>query len=396
MTTALLAALSLGVWLYLIVGRGGFWRCAERDDALAPASPENWPAVAAIVPARDEAEVIAQSLGSLLDQDYPGRFSIVLVDDQSSDGTAAIAQNVAESAAASARLTVLRGAEPGPGWTGKLWAMRQGLAHAAAEPGPPEFILFTDADIAYAPDVLRRLVAGAWARDGGLVSLMAKLRCRSPAERLLIPAFIFFFQKLYPFAWVNDPTRDMAAAAGGCMLVNRRALLRAGGLESIRGALIDDCALARLLKSEGLIWLGLTHHVRSLRAYPAFADIRRMVIRSAYAELRFSPWRLAGATLGMGLTYLVPPVLALFTSGWPQFAGIFTYFLTVLAFAPTLRFYGLSRVWGLALPLIAAIYMAFMLDSAVQHWRGRGGYWKGRIQAAPRTKSESLKSDCRV
>ncbi len=214
-----------------------------------------------------------------------------------------------------------------------------------------------------------------------LTSLMVKLRCESFAERLLVPAFVFFFAMLYPFAFVNDPKRKLAAAAGGCMLVRRQALTDAGGLKEIRGALIDDCALAALLKQEGPIWLGLTRRVASLRPYPKIADIRRMVARSAYAELRYSPLRLAGALVGMVLTYLVPPLLTLFADGAPRVLGLVVWLAMALAFVPTLRLYGRSPLWGLALPAIAAFYTAFTLDSAIQHWRGRGGAWKGRFQA---------------
>jgi hopene-associated glycosyltransferase HpnB len=259
--------------------------------------------------------------------------------------------------------------------------MRQGVAHAEDTPAPPDFLLFTDADIAYAPGALQRFASTALARGAVLTSLMVKLRCESFAERLLIPAFIFFFQKLYPFAWVNDPARGTAAAAGGCMLVRREALKRVGGLDAIRGALIDDCALGAVLKRQGPLWLGLTDQVRSLRPYPAFGDIRRMVARSAYAELRYSPLRLAGAVLGMALTYLAPPVLTVFADGAAQALGAAAWTLLTVAYLPTLRFYGLSPLWALALPAVAAIYMAFTVDSAVQHWQGRGGAWKGRLQA---------------
>jgi hopene-associated glycosyltransferase HpnB len=379
-----IATATLVVWLYLILGRGGFWRTSAHDAALAPGErseiPIEWPRVMAIVPARDEAEVVGETVGSLLRQSYAGRFTITVVDDQSTDGTADAARRAAAAAGAADRLTVLRGSDLPPGWTGKLWAMQQGIARAEEQPEPPDFILFTDADIAYAPGILERLVRGALTRGTVLTSLMVKLRCDSPAERLLIPAFIFFFRKLYPFAWVNDPARSTAAAAGGCMLVRRQALKAAGGLDAIRGALIDDCALGALLKRQGPIWLGLTADARSLRAYPAMGDIRRMVARSAYAELRYSPARLAGAVLGMTLTYLAPPLLTVLGDGPAQALGAAAWLLMMGAYLPTLRFYGLSPLWALALPAIAAIYMAFTIDSAVQHWQGRGGAWKGRLQ----------------
>jgi len=387
-SAGLVAIAGLAIWLYLLLGRGLFWRAAERDDALVGADDSrtparDWPSVMAIVPARNEAEHIATSVGSLLRQTYPGRFDILLVDDQSADETGEIALRAAGASAASGRLTVLRGSEPPAGWAGKLWAMHQGFQHVGALPEPPDFVLFTDADIAYtAPDMVERLVRGAGGRGSVLTSLMVKLRCETFAERLLVPAFIFFFAKLYPFAWVNDPRRKLAAAAGGCMLVKRDALQAAGGLQAIRGALIDDCALAALLKRQGPIWLGLTQRIVSLRPYPHLADFRRMVVRSAYTELHHSPLRLAGAVAGMAFTYVAPPLVALF-AGWPAWAiAAAAWTLMMLAYIPTLRFYGRSPLWALALPLIAALYTAFTIESAVQHWRGRGGAWKGRLQAA--------------
>ena len=307
MIVTALSFLPLAVWTYLLFGRGWFWLCRERDDFVASANdirrenaPHSWPGVVAIIPARDEADLIARSVGSLLRQDYGGRFSVVVVDDQSADGTAAAALAAARPAGAADRLRIVSGSSLPPGWTGKLWAMRQGLAAIDAGPVAPEYVLFSDADIAYAPHALARLVAIADAKNSVLTSLMVKLRCESAAERWLVPAFVFFFQMLYPFAFVNDPARGTAAAAGGCMLARRATLDAAGGLEALRGALIDDCALGALMKRQGPVWLGLTESVHSLRAY-TFADFRRMVARSAFAELRYSPLRLAGAVAGMGL-----------------------------------------------------------------------------------------------
>ena len=225
------------------------------------------------------------------------------------------------------------------------------------------------------------LAARAHAGDIVLTSLMAKLRCKSFAERMFVPAFIFFFQMLYPFAWASDPRRATAAAAGGCMLVKRETLRDAGGLAAIRDALIDDCALAKLLKAHGPISIALTDRVHSIRAYPEIGDIRRMVSRTAYAQLRYSPLMLIGTVLGLALTYLAPVGLALFATGVPQFIGIFVWLLMTLAFRPVLRFYRLSTLLAPVLPVIAAMYMAFTLDSAYQHARGRGGMWKGRAQA---------------
>ncbi len=377
-------SISLAVWLYLLICRGHFWLCAEQDDNLAPNCElaGRWPSVIAVVPARNEADGIEQSIHSLLQQRYPARFTILLVDDQSTDCTAARAEAVASHAGGGDRLTVIRGTDLPPAWTGKVWAMQQGLAYAGLQADPPDFVLFTDADIVHAPDVLKRLVAAACAREAVLISLMAKLRCESLAERISIPAFVFFFQKLFPFAWVNDPARRTAAAAGGCMLVRRDPLLRAGGLAAIRDALIDDCALAMLMKGQGPIWLGLTEKIRSHRAYPALGDIRRMVARSAYAQLRYSPLRLAATLAAMALVYLTPPLTALCTVGAARWVGVAAWALMAFAFQPTLRLYALRPIWSLALPLIAGMYMVFTTDSALQHWRGRGGAWKGRFQAA--------------
>ena len=380
MANDLIASIVLAIWLYLIAARGGFWRLAERDDA--PVSPPGaWPAVTTVIPARDEAECVGQTVTSLLRQNYPGALTVIVVDDQSRDGTADVARGAATLIGAGERLTVLPGRPLPAGWTGKLWAQQQGVEFAVTVAAPPAYLLLTDADIVYAEDAVTNLVARA--EVGGLVltSLMAKLRCKSFAERMFVPAFIFFFQMLYPFAWANNPRRSTAAAAGGCMLVRRDALQQAGGLAAIRDALIDDCALAKLLKRHGPISIALTDRVHSIRAYPAIADIRRMVSRSAYAQLNYSPLLLAGTVVGLALTYLAPVALALFAGGVPQFIGLFTWLLMAFAFRRTLRFYGLSILWAPLLPAIAAMYMAFTVDSAYQHARGRGGMWKGRAQA---------------
>jgi hopene-associated glycosyltransferase HpnB len=370
----------LAVWIYLLAARGGFWLSAE-NDAHTPAWSGAWPDVVAIIPARDEAEGVGDTVASLLRQDYPGEFSVVVVDDQSCDGTALVAARAAKALGAPQRLTVLNGRPLPAGWTGKLWAQQQGVELVERLPQPPAYLLLTDADIVYARDALAWLVAQAQTGGYGLTSLMAKLRCESLAERMFIPAFIFFFQMLYPFAWVGDPRRSIAGAAGGCMLVRHDTLCAAGGLAAIRGALIDDCTLARALKQHGPIWLGLTNRVHSIRAYPGLKDIRRMVSRSAYAQLQFSPLLLAGTVLGLALTYLAPVALALFAGGTARILGILAWVLMAIAFQPTLRFYRVSPAWGAALPAIAAVYMAFTLDSAYQHARGRGGMWKGRAQA---------------
>jgi hopene-associated glycosyltransferase HpnB len=381
MAITILAAFSVAIWLYLLVGRGAFW-LSRVADVAAPAVPlRHAPKVVAIVPARNEAAVVAASLGALLRQAYSGEFSVILVDDQSDDGTGRLARATAEEAAAGDRLTIVAGAAVPPGWTGKLWALNQGILQAQAAPEPADYLLLTDADIAYAPDALAGLVARAQAGGFVLTSLMAKLRCASRAERAFVPAFIFFFQMLYPFAWVNRAGARTAAAAGGSMLVARRALEAAGGIAAIRGALIDDCALARRLKQQGSISLGLTEKVRSLRACDEISDIRRMVARSAYAQLGYSPWALAATSLAMAVTFLAPPLAGFIGPPPADTLGLVAWCLMAVAFQPTLRFYRVSPAWGLALPLIAGAYLVFTLDSALQYHRGRGGMWKGRAQA---------------
>jgi hopene-associated glycosyltransferase HpnB len=380
MLAQLLAALSLAIWLYLLIGRGGFWLSAERDDApVPPYGGAVWPKVAVVIPARDEADGIAACIGSLLAQDYQGECRVMLVDDGSTDGTAAIAQEAAAKAGAAERLEIIAGRALPAGWTGKLWAVRQGVEAAARI--APEYLLLSDADITYERGVLASLVARAQAGSLVLTSLMVKLRCESLAERAFIPAFIFFFEMLYPFAWINRPRSATAGAAGGCMLVKADALAKAGGIDVIRNALIDDCALARALKAQGPIWLGLTQAAHSIRPYPDLTEIRRMVARSAYAQLNYSPLILLGCVAGMGLTYLAPPLLALFGTGSASVMGLAAWVLMAIAFQPTLRFYSVSPLWGVALPAIAFCYTLFTLDSALQYACGRGGLWKGRVQA---------------
>jgi len=372
-----LAALAFAAWIYLLFARGGFWLSRERDDAKAPL-PVVLPQVAVVMPARNEAESIAQSITSLLSQDYPAS-SVVLVDDDSNDGTAEIARRAAEGLGRAERLSIVSSRSLPPGWTGKLWAVKQGIA--AAEQRAPKYLMMTDADIVHAPDTVSWLVAHAEAHDLVLTSLTARWRCEALPERVHIPAFIFFFQLLYPFAWVNRADHPMAAAGGGCMLVRADALRAAGGIDCIRDALIDDCALAAQLKKQGPIWLGLTDRVHSIRPYPHWNDIRRMVARSAYAQLRYSPLILTGTIAGMALTYLVPPLLALFGAGWAQILGIVTWAMMAIAFQPILRFYRLSPLWGIALPAITFLFMFYTLDSAYQYAAGKGGAWKGRVQA---------------
>ncbi len=380
---AWLAAVSLAAWFYLILFHGGFWRTDRRLESAAP-DPAAWPAVAAVVPARNEAALIGRTLGALLAQDYPGTFVIVVVDDHSTDGTAEAALRAASAVGKGDRVAVVRAAPLPDDWTGKTWAMAQGVDRANGVAPKSSFLWFTDADIEHDPPVLRALVAKAEAERLDLVSLMALLRCKSGWERLLIPAFVFFFQKLYPFAWVNDPQRRLAGAAGGCMLVRRRALEAAGGLGAIRGELIDDCALAAAIKPGGPIWLGLASATRSIRPYAGIGDVWEMVARSAFAQLRYSAALLGGTVIGMIVVYLAPPVAAiagglaghgpaagLGLAGWLAMAG---------TFAPTLKFYR-GPPWAAALlPAAALLYTLMTIDSALRHWRGRGGRWKGRTQ----------------
>ncbi len=375
------AFIALAVWLVLLFGRGMFWLARERDDAGIAGPPlAALPSVVAVVPARDEESVIARSLASLLAQDYTGPFKIILVDDQSTDRTAELALDVARPAETRRPFEVVRADSRPEGWVGKVWAMQEGVARACAEDAP-DYLLLTDADITHAADNLSCLVARAEHGRLVLVSLMAKLHCQGFAEKLLIPAFVFFFDMLFPFAWVNDPSRSVAAAAGGCMLVRRDALLAAGGIQAISAAIIDDCALARALKRQGPIWLGLTERATSIRPYGGFGGIARMVARSAYAQLGYSPVLLCGTVLGMLLVYVSPPLLATFATGAARLVGLLAWVAMAIAFLPMSRFYRLSPLWGVTLPLIGALYASFTVDSAVQHWRGRGGMWKGRAQA---------------
>jgi hopene-associated glycosyltransferase HpnB len=312
---------------------------------------------------------------SLVDQDYPGRLDVIVVDDDSSDDTAAVAEKAARGARRAP--TIVAGRTLPAGWTGKLWALKQGVG-LAEQRCRPDYLLLTDADIVHAPDAVAWLARQAVAGDLVLVSFMAKLRCQSFAERVHVPAFVYFFQMLFPFVWVNNPRRRTAAAAGGCMLLKANALREAGGLDAIRNALIDDCALARRMKRGGPIWLGLTDRVRSIRPY-AFADCRRMIARSAYAQLGFSPVYLLAALVGLLLTFVAPALLALLARGLPQFLGVAAWCAMAISMQPILRFYRLSPAWGLALPAVAVLYAVYTLISAVQHARNRGGEWKGRF-----------------
>jgi hopene-associated glycosyltransferase HpnB len=373
--------LSLVIWLVLLIFWGQFWRVDQQLEVGEIELP-SLPTVCVVIPARNEAQLLPTTLRSLLLQDYPGNYNIFLVDDQSTDGTANFAQGVAYAVNKPQQLHIFTGESLPPGWTGKLWAMEQGIQQASKL--NPDYFLLTDADIEHDLGNLRCLVAKAIAEDLDLVSLMVLLRCKSFWEQLLIPAFVFFFQKLYPFRWVNNPQKNTAAAAGGCMLIRRTALERIGGMQVIHQALIDDCALGQAVKSSGgKIWLGLSDLTRSLRPYDSLETIWSMVARSAYTQLNYSPFLLVGSLLGMTLVYLLAPVGIIFglvIGNWLiLLLGLTVYLIMTLAYFPIIRFYQCSPAFALSLPAIAFLYTLMTLDSAILHWQGRGGAWKGRV-----------------
>ncbi len=377
-----LAAISFAIWTYLLLARGTFWTFRERDDVSPPSQmPTQWPSVAIVVPARDEADVIARSLTSLLAQDYPGELRIVLVDDQSSDGTAAIARAATLAANSPRVLDIVTGTARPAGWTGKLWAIQTGIAQATKDHAP-DYLLFTDADIEHTPDNLRLLMVRAESGKLVLTSQMAKLHCRTAAEQFLIPAFVFFFAMLYPFRWVNNPKRRTAAAAGGVMLVKHSALEAAGGIASIKGEIIDDCALARRMKAQGPIWLGLTKRAVSLRPYGSMREIGSMVARTAYTQLHHSPLELLLTVFGMLLVFIAPLVFSCYYGDTgTQLFGASAGLLMLFMYQPILGFYELTAFWGFVVPFIGLMYTLFTLRSAWRYWRGLGGLWKGRAQA---------------
>ncbi|MZD56084.1 glycosyltransferase [Streptomyces sp. SID5606] len=375
-------ALSLAAWLWLLLARGFFWR----TDVTLPArrEPAAWPSVCVVVPARDEAAVLPASLPSLLAQDYPGRAEVILVDDGSTDGTGELAGELARRHGG-LPLTVTSPGEPPAGWTGKLWAVRHGVVLARAR--EPEFLLLTDADIAHAPDSLRALVAAAG--DGGfdVVSQMARLRVASAWERLVVPAFVYFFAQLYPFRWIARRGRT-AAAAGGCVLLRTETAERARIPEAIRHAVIDDVALARAVKGAGgRVWLGLAERVDSVRPYPRLGNLWRMVSRSAYAQLRHNPLVLTGTVAGLVLVYLVPPLAVVVGAARGETAaallGGAAWLVMAGTYAPMLRHYRQPLWLAPLLPFTAFLYLLMTVDSAVQHYRGRGAAWKGRTYARP-------------
>jgi hopene-associated glycosyltransferase HpnB len=392
----LIAWLSFLIWIVLLLARGGFWR-AQPAPALSAttihavgnaeiARRGAWPALVVVVPARNEAEVIGRAVGSLVKQDYPGAFHVIVVDDHSTDGTAAAAVDAARDLGLEDRLTVLSAQPLPPGWSGKVWAQSQGIGAIDTLGLPAEFLLLTDADIHHPADAATQLVARTILEDRDLVSLMVRLRCDSLWEKALIPAFVFFFAKLYPFAWVNDIKKTTAGAAGGCMLVRRSALAEAGGIESIRGELIDDCSLAQRIKHRSgrndarPIRLDLAESSESLRPYDSWREIWNMIARTAFTQLRYSPLLLAGTLLSMFVIYLVPPLfaLAMGARAWPAWAA---WVLMCVAYAPMLRYYRRALWWAPLLPLVALFYVSATLGSAVRFWRGKGGQWKARVQA---------------
>ena len=380
-----LAGVPAGIWLYLLLFRGAFWRERPDASALVAASRDSpAPEIAVVVPARDEAGVVGDVVRALLGQDYPGQVTVILVDDNSTDGTGPEANEAARAAVVAGsphRFRLIAGKKLAAGWTGKLWAVHQGLAEAQRVAPKARYVLLTDADILHAQDSLISLVTRAEAGRFNLVSLMARLRTDTFAEKALIPAYIFFFQKLYPFAWVRDPQHKLGAAAGGCMLVRASALKDIGGIAAIRGALIDDCALGRAIKKTGPIWLGLAGNVSSLRGYPAWGDIWNLIARSAFTQLNHSTLLLIGSVLGMVLTYLLPPLLTISSDPGIRPLGIIAWAMMVFAYLPTLATYQRSPLWAPFLPLVATYYTLATIASAWRYWRGKGGQWKGRAQA---------------
>jgi hopene-associated glycosyltransferase HpnB len=381
-----ISVLSVLIWLGLICFWGFFWKTDQQLETKTE-KLEKYPSVCAVIPARNEAECLSTTLTSILIQDYPGCLSVILVDDRSTDDTAKIALETATKSLSSDRKREFKllTAEPLPlGWTGKLWAIEQGINYAEKEIADIDYFLLTDADIQHDISNLQQLVTKAEGENLDLVSLMVLLRCKSFWEQLLIPAFVFFFQKLYPFRWVNDRDRKMAAAAGGCILIRKPTLNSIGGIETISKALIDDCALGQAVKAnKGNIWLGLTQRTKSLRVYPSLSSIWNMVARTAYTQLQYSPWLAIATILGMTVVYLVPPLALILgiviADRSIAIAGLIGWLLMSLAYLPTIIFYKRSPLFSLCLPFIAFLYTLMTLDSALRHYRGKGGEWKGRV-----------------
>ena len=371
------AAVPALIWAYLLLGRGRFWRIGNLivRPVGVPAAARR---VAVVIPARNEAAVIGPSITALLEP-AGDPLHVFLVNDASTDGTAQIARQAAASLGRLSSLTILEGSPLPSGWLGKLWALSQGIA--AAHDFAPDFLLLSDADIVHSPATIPSLRDIAESGGYDLVSYMVKLHCRSLAEKLLIPAFVFFFFMLYPPAWIADSERNTAGAAGGCLLIRPQALARAGGMEAIRGAIIDDCALARAVKrSGGKVWLGLTEESASIRPYGSFVEIGRMISRTAFNQLHHSVLLLLGALVGLAVTYLLPPALLFSRHLAPAALGALAWALISVAYLPTVRFYRLHLLWALTLPVAAVFYMGATLHSAIKFWLGTGGEWKGRAQ----------------
>lgn len=380
-----LTLLAVLTWMYLLLGRHGFWHALPRLE-LGPHLMDDAPSIAVIIPARDEAQTIGAAARSLLAQDYEGTLNVIVVDDQSRDETAAIVKAHIPEAPASCRLELVGNSDRPPGWSGKLWAVKAGLDHLETRADVPAFLLLTDADIAHDAGNLSALMKKMVNERLDLASVMVRLRNQSFWERFLIPPFVFFFQKLFPFPAVNQPHSPVAAAAGGCVLLRRDALCDAGGIDAIRGALIDDVALARLIKSRpeghGRIWLGHGERTISLRAYDGLSSIWQMVVRTADTQLGHSLFKLAGTVAGMTVIYLLPPITAL---TWPLheekilgISGLVGWLMMSFAYRPTLKLYRASIFWAPILPFAAFLYTAMTIDSARRYRQGKGGVWKGR------------------
>ena len=381
----ILVSLSLVIWLFLLIFWGDFWKCDRYVDDNYP-KLESYPTVWVVIPARNEAEAIGSSLKSLLTQDYLGKFLVALVDDNSCDRTSEIARETADELEKAERLKIISGKPLDPGWKGKLWAMNQGIDYASQQTSYPDYFLFTDADIYHHPENLSQLVAKAKTENLDLVSLMVLLHCTSLWEKLLIPAFVFFFQKLYPFPWVNEPQKSMAAAAGGCILISSESLKEIGGIATIKDALIDDCSLAKAVKSQDKnIWIGLTAKTISLRPYDDLKTIWDTIARTAFTQLNYSPLLLIGTVIGMSILYLAAPaglIIGIGTHHWLLLGtSIFTWLLMAIAYTPTIKLYNRSIIQTLSLPAIAFLYTLMTLDSAVKYYQGKGGAWKGRTYA---------------
>jgi hopene-associated glycosyltransferase HpnB len=377
----ILAVLTLLIWVVLTFFRGAFWQLRTFDDDIAPRpAPLAWPRVVCVMPARNEAETIARAVASLAKQEYPGALRIVIVDDQSEDGTSDLAKAAAQAAGAADRVEIMSAAALQTGWTGKLWALQQEIESIHQD--SPEYLWFTDADIVHSPDTLARLVSRAEQQHADLVSLMVLLQAKSFPECLLMPPFLYYFLMLYPPKWTADVKARTAGAAGGCILLRRSALERIGGFAAIRAEVIDDCALARAVKrSGGKIWMGLTRKSVSLRGSPTFGDVRDLIARTAFTQLKYSSLLLLGTLVGMLLTYIAPVILAFHPQPVVWRLGLAAWLLMALTYLPTIRFYGLSPLWAPFLPVAAVFYSYATWLSAVRFWLGRGGQWKGRAQA---------------